>query len=284
MDYRRMKTEDRHPVLSLWQTVFGDTEEEASSYLFHFVGEEHLFVAEEKGCVCAILSAVPCSLEQQQGVYFFALATAKEHRGKGVMQALMRHTEAVCTKEGAVFCCLVPASHSLFSYYEGQGFETLYQRKLVLHSKPKSMRLSVLCLERQILLSLRKRHVLPSCITVQESALQLALSELGENGYQIAASEQAYAVFSKVGESLLVPELWAESEVAAQALLSALAATQEVEKAVVLLPKDSRLFLGKGVLQGAAQMKMLLEQALPQSMPRLYFALDALFEKDYDRP
>ncbi len=284
MEYRRMKEAETKEVVLLWQEVFGDSKEEAEKYLTQFVGVEHEYVAVENGAVCAILSAVPCEVYHKRGAYFFALATKESHRGKGVMQSLMQHAENCHIKKGYSFSCLVPASRSLFAYYQKQGYSTLYQRKVVLELQEKCENITVFQLEISRLLALRRRYQVLQCILLTENALKLALSEADEAGYKIAESQDGYAVFMVHDELLLVAELCAKDEKTAMMLLSSLGLRWGCQKAVVLFSQVDTLFLKQSTAHKAAQIKILSGQWNAHLMPRLYFALDALFEKDYDQP
>ncbi len=282
MEFRRMENADKPQVLWLWQETFGDSAKDTALYVTQFVGEQNLFVADDNGVTCAILSAVPCMIYEKKGVYFFALATAVAWRGQGVMQRLMQYAETVCAGEGCVFSCLVPASRSLFCYYERHGYKTLNQRKIELAIEKTEGKVPFVPLTKQELFCLRAQHGVDDCITLQDSACTIALLDAAEAGYKIAKNNHAYAVFSARGQVLLVAEMVAEHTVAAQRLLREIGATMDCQTAVVHLPNTSPLFHGQGIKQVAAQWKALQDGWVPPLVPRLYFTLDSLFEKDYD--
>ncbi len=284
MECRRMKLDETEAVRVLWQETFGDTKQEATNYLLNFVGPDNIFLALHNGRVCAMLSAVPCTLLGQKGVYFFALATAKEHRGKGVMQTLMQCAKENCKRQGATFCCLVPASRSLFFYYEKNGFQTLYQRRAMvdLPSCEKGYKRSTLNVRN--LLFLRQQFAVTNCVVLQENSMQLALEELLESGYRLVENEAAYAVYAVGNNSLLVPELYAETQAAALALLGAVGGEVQRVKAVVHLSIESDFFTKNSFLQEAASFVFFEGKDKVQLQPRMHFALDALFEKDFDSP
>lgn len=56
------------------------------------------------------------------GVYLYAAATLPEYRGRGIMTELISYANNDARQNGASFCALMPASRSLFSYYEKSGY------------------------------------------------------------------------------------------------------------------------------------------------------------------
>lgn len=63
------------------------------------------------------------------GAYVYGVATLPEYRGQGISGRLMSALHPILEKEGAGLSCLVPASASLFDFYEKQGFETYFSYK-----------------------------------------------------------------------------------------------------------------------------------------------------------
>lgn len=123
--------EDRHiPGLkALWAEVFGDKKEFIDSFFEHVFHREETLCFEEQGMVRAMLYRIPCVIkrgnESRKGYYFYALATEKRFRGRGIMGKMLAHAmEEIRREEGAI-AFLIPAEDELKKYYEKFGFYPL---------------------------------------------------------------------------------------------------------------------------------------------------------------
>jgi GNAT superfamily N-acetyltransferase len=59
----------------------------------------------------------------EEYAYIYAVATAKQHRGKGISHALMARIHEILTERGYAGCILVPGEESLRTFYRGMGYE-----------------------------------------------------------------------------------------------------------------------------------------------------------------
>ena len=59
----------------------------------------------------------------EEYAYIYAVATAKQHRGKGISHALMARIHEILTERGYAGCILVPGDESLRTFYRGMGYE-----------------------------------------------------------------------------------------------------------------------------------------------------------------
>ena len=283
MLYHKETREERKQVLSLWQEVFEDAPPEAERYLDKFVGQGHQYTAVDGGHVVAILSCVPCCWGGLSGAYFFALATCPSRRGEGIMSNLMAHVEAECRALGNAFTCLIPASASLFSYYQSRGYKTLYLRALTKQisvvGNAATLHTTELCPKE--LGSLRNRYRPGRTIVFSDARMDVVLKTVRHSGGKLAVADDAYAVYLEKEGHLVVAEMAAESNEAALALMNALEKGREGDKAILTLPGDSPLFDGEGSLLQAAQYKPLLKEA-EGAVAYLRFGIDDLFEKDFE--
>lgn len=117
--YRIATKEDMAGIIALWQEAFHETP---------ILPDCTSFVAEKDGKIAAMLHALPQILRasrDHKAAYLYAIATKKEYRGQGLCRNLMAFAE----KNLDCDCCvLVPASKSLFGFYEALGYETAFTR------------------------------------------------------------------------------------------------------------------------------------------------------------
>ena len=107
---------------ALWREAFGDGED------FLDVFERTAFSCERCRCVIedntvtAALYWFDCSHSGQRVAYLYAIATAKEYRGRGLCTSLMEDTHRHLRWLGYVGALLVPAKEELFGFYEKLGY------------------------------------------------------------------------------------------------------------------------------------------------------------------
>ncbi len=79
-----------------------------------------------------MLSMIPVCLSTEKqklpGHYIYAAATLPEYEGQGIMTGLLDFCCKRAAAAGDAFSCLVPASDSLFQFYEKRGYRTLFYR------------------------------------------------------------------------------------------------------------------------------------------------------------
>lgn len=120
----------------LWQSVFGDNEDYIKLFFSKAYPECECFAETENGVVVSALYLLKCNLNFDgsifNGRYLYAAATLSTHRSRGLMGKLIDEAKTYCKNEGIDFIALVPASDSLYSYYEKFGFkEAMYKYRYV---------------------------------------------------------------------------------------------------------------------------------------------------------
>lgn len=115
----------------LWKDTFGDSD----AFLDMF--EETAFSVSR--CRCAILGETitaalywfDCSYMGHSLAYIYAVATKKEYRNQGICHALMKNTHTHLKTQNYTGTLLVPATETLFGFYEKMGYRTcLWHNKL----------------------------------------------------------------------------------------------------------------------------------------------------------
>jgi len=134
MEFLSLKQEEYIPqLLDLWQEAFGESKEEVLPFFREIFPLCRCFCVVEEGKILAVVYALPQVLRMGQRelpmAYFYAIATAKSHRGRGLASRLIAFAEEEMRNEGMAGILLVPASESLFKFYEKLGFSVFCRRK-----------------------------------------------------------------------------------------------------------------------------------------------------------
>lgn len=116
-------TNIQNNISLLWQRVF-DEDKEVTSLFFNNIYKfcENPYI-EENGEVLSSLFLIPCEIENYKGLYVYCAMTKETHRGKGLMEKLLKEADQVKSQNNLDFLILVPASESLFNYYSKFGYE-----------------------------------------------------------------------------------------------------------------------------------------------------------------
>lgn len=119
----------------LWKICFHDEDAYINFYYENRFKEEETLVYLVENRVVAMLTLMPgyvVSPQEKLPVrYVYAVATHPEHRRKGYAAALMEYANNSRDKD-YLGTFLVPATQSLFHYYEALGYQTMSHKK-VLH-------------------------------------------------------------------------------------------------------------------------------------------------------
>lgn len=103
----------------LWQEAFGDTDAFIDSFFTVAYAPQRCLCITDSDMVVAAAYWFSCG----QYAYIYAVATAKNHRGKGLCHALMEKIHALLQSQGYDGCILVPGDAQLRRFYAGMGYE-----------------------------------------------------------------------------------------------------------------------------------------------------------------
>jgi len=120
-------------LIEIWKECFGDSEEYISFFFKEkLIGNEifdNQLVWLEQGKPVAMLSMLPAKLVSKEKKvpmwYIYAVATKTEWRKRGFAGALVDYANELAEKQEGV-TALVPASGSLFEYYQKLGYKTAF--------------------------------------------------------------------------------------------------------------------------------------------------------------
>ncbi len=117
---------DLKALSPLWQEAFEADAQEADHYFRHRHLHENMLVALEDGEVAGMLTMLPADLVTARAVlpirYVFAVATFKAFRRRGVSTRLLNAAHSQMKQAGIAASVLVPATPSLFGFYEKRGY------------------------------------------------------------------------------------------------------------------------------------------------------------------
>ncbi len=118
-------------IRALWKQAFGDSEAFVSHYFTHMHRDENMLVCtQDDEELVAMMTMLPitlqCGVHSFSARYIYAVATEQSWRGLGISTSLMEHALSWMRDNGDAAAILVPAHFSLFSFYESQGFSTVF--------------------------------------------------------------------------------------------------------------------------------------------------------------
>lgn len=130
------------PVLrSMWAEIFGDCEAYINLFFSHVYTPARALIAMVDGQVAAMLF-FPSRRMILQGKaarvgYVCGAATRPAYRGAGIMAAMLQAAHSQMRRAGDAGAVLIPASQSLYAYYEKHGYrDFFYQDTLLLTDSP----------------------------------------------------------------------------------------------------------------------------------------------------
>lgn len=132
----RLAEEKDIPMLkALWRDVFQEEEAYLEAFFEKIFKGENGLLYEADGRIAAALHMVSYSMMisgmEHHLLYLYAIGTLPEYRGRGYAGAITRKALQLAKERGYSGAFLVPAEKSLFTWYEGMGFEPVFQRSRV---------------------------------------------------------------------------------------------------------------------------------------------------------
>lgn len=113
---------DEAALCRLFERCFGDAPQDTQRYLAERNAQDRTWVLCEEGAPAAMVTAMPLTVGQRQGVYIYAVGTDPQHRGKGYMHTLCSAVFDALAAQGVAFCLLTPADPKLEQTYRRMGF------------------------------------------------------------------------------------------------------------------------------------------------------------------
>jgi predicted N-acetyltransferase YhbS len=115
----------------MWGTGFASPTGDVSGVAFMFerlLKPENMLVLRVDGKPAATLTVQAFELTAGiKAAYVYGVVTLPEYRGRGCSTALLEYADTVLQDKGYQAAVLVPASESLFGFYEKRGYETAFK-------------------------------------------------------------------------------------------------------------------------------------------------------------
>lgn len=125
--------EQKQEIRSLWSLCFDDTEAFKDFYFERRYKENENFCLHRDGKVIAALQVIPYSMGGWSHYiptgYVSGACTHPDYRGQGVMRNLMTKTMETMYQHVNPLMTLIPATESLFSFYERLGFSPIFRNE-----------------------------------------------------------------------------------------------------------------------------------------------------------
>jgi GNAT superfamily N-acetyltransferase len=131
------KTEKQ--IRTLWRDIFGDNEEFIKMYFKRVYKDEYALAMERDGRIVSSLMLLPYSFNYYGATlpmgYIVGACTLPAERGRGWMKRLMDLAVEEMKRRGMAMAALIPASPSLFDFYERHGFTRAFDFSLCTYSR-----------------------------------------------------------------------------------------------------------------------------------------------------
>lgn len=118
-EIREIRSEDAPALIALWHRVFEDPEALAAEFLRLLPGMGGGVAAFADGALAGAAYIVTgLRVGEKRAAYLYAVAVHPEYRGLGLGKGLTQKAAALGRARGADFVCTLPASGSLYAWYE----------------------------------------------------------------------------------------------------------------------------------------------------------------------
>ena len=113
---------DQEGMLTLWQEAFGDSREFIKMFFSTGFSFDRSMLCTQNDQVAAALYWFDCLWNGKKVAYLYAIATKKEHRGKGICKKLMAATHDELLSKNYHGAILAPADEGLSQMYGKMGY------------------------------------------------------------------------------------------------------------------------------------------------------------------
>ena len=125
---------DYSEIIPVWQSGFDDNADDVAEFLAGTGGFCDRLVWREDKKIVAEMNIIRCDLsiegKRVSAVYFYALATLPEYRGRGIMSSMIRFALDKYAADGMSYAMIVPAEEGLVGYYQRFGFDPICGAKI----------------------------------------------------------------------------------------------------------------------------------------------------------
>lgn len=160
-------SDERLPELrELWKEAFGDNDAFLDEFYSTAFDTSRCRVATVGDQLAAVLYWFDCVVDSQRIAYVYAVATAKQFRGKGACHMLLEDTHKHLQSLGFSGVVLVPGNEALVHLYEGCEYELCTKRSKI-ECAAEDMGIEIREIEKEEFATLRL-ELLPAHAVIQE--------------------------------------------------------------------------------------------------------------------
>ena len=197
---------------ALYDEAFPGEDDRFTEALFALGFPKHLVAMGEGKDLASMLFALPYDIVTEKGVqkahYLYAVATAKEHRGKGYAKKLLRR---VAERGTPVF--LRPMSPSLFDFYKTAGFTPFSPYREWQGEAASGNTTGFSVLSKEEYLTARDGFLQPPYCRMTADFLSLSFSL----GGAVGCAGRFAALYEQNGDTVFFKEWWGDTALAPQA-------------------------------------------------------------------
>ena len=107
----------------LWQEAFGDSDAFLDGFFSTAFAPERCLCIRQGEEMLSAAYWLDVQLPEGKGAYIYAVATAKQHRGKGLATVLLQEIHGLLVRRGYDAAILVPGEPALAQFYGKMGYE-----------------------------------------------------------------------------------------------------------------------------------------------------------------
>lgn len=128
IEFKQAVTEDISSLKELWFEAFKENEEQLNCFFETIFSSQIAYVAKDNESLVAMVYMLDTMVNSRKAAYLYAAATKKEYQGQGIMTNLVDYA---INNSNIELCITMPATSSLYHYYEKLGFQPLKQTETV---------------------------------------------------------------------------------------------------------------------------------------------------------
>jgi len=124
---------DESELRSVWKDVFHDSDADIDLFFRNTYSKDSALIYRDGGTIGSMIFFPEYDFKHgnqwSKLGYICGAATLPEYRNKGIMGQLMDRSFEIMKTRGYEYAALIPASDSLYNYYERFGFRDFFYRK-----------------------------------------------------------------------------------------------------------------------------------------------------------
>ncbi len=121
---------DLNDIAQLWKIVFGDTQSFVDFVTTELISPHNTFIDKQNNSLTGMTIIFPANLYRQKKIYrvyyIYGVGVHPQYRNQKIAAKLLQHIVCYAQNNNIDGLILMPATESLFSYYEKQNFQTAF--------------------------------------------------------------------------------------------------------------------------------------------------------------